>query len=68
MMLRLWRALIGRSRRERHADEIIHRREEDHEIAMHAVRERVAATERAAQRTETAAASLLRRLREDIPR
>lgn len=68
MMLRLWRALIGRSRRERHADEIIHRREEDHEIAMHTVRERVVATERAAQRTETAAASLLRRLREDFPR
>lgn len=67
-MLRLWRALIGRSRRERHADEIIHQREEDHEIAMHAIRARVAATEKAARLTETAAASLLRRLREDLPR
>lgn len=68
MMLRLWRALTGRSRRERHADEIIHRRGEDHEIAMHAIRTRVAATEKAARLTETAAASLLRRLREDIPK
>lgn len=68
MMLRPWRALIGRSRRERHADEIIHQREEDHEIAMHAIRARVAATEKVAKRTETAAAALLRRLREDIPK
>ena len=67
-MLRLWRAIMGRSHRERHADAIIHRREEDHEIAMHAIRTRVAATEKAAQRTETAAAALLKRLREDIPR
>ena len=64
MMLRLWRAIIGCSRR---ADEIIHRREEDHEIAMRAIRTRVAATEKAAKQTETAAAALLNRLREDLP-
>jgi len=67
-MLRLWCALTGRSRRERRADAIIHRRKEDHEIAMHAIRARVAATEKVAKRTETAAAALLRRLREDIPK
>lgn len=60
--------LRGCSRREAEADRMMTRREAEHEAAMTAISASVAATEQAAVKTETAAANLLRRLREDFPR
>ena len=74
-MMRVIRALLGRSCREIAADAARERHRREHEIAMQAVRMKVDAMAEGADRmtetgreTEEAARLLLERLREDFPK